>query len=288
MKKLLLVFVLISFNLLFAQEEKVKVDPNLNKWVPSFITGLNISQIALENWSKGGENSLAYTLTGDFKLVYKTDEWKFRNQFKAAFGKTKLGDAEIRTTENEFFLETVLSRHIHGWAVNPYVSNLVRSSITTGYDYSVDPSLKIADFFDPGYITQSAGFTYDQLENIQTRLGVAFQETITSTDALAVRYSDDPDTEDEIEKFKFDTGLESVTDANFNIDENLFYTTKLRLFTRFDSLDVWDVRWDNTITAKVNSWLNVNLDVIVIHEISQTRRTQFKEALQIGIVYRLL
>ncbi len=285
--KQILAILFFCFAILNAQEEEKKVDPNLNKWVPSFTAGLNISQIALENWSKGGENSLAYTLTGDFKLAYKTDSWKFRNRLKAAFGKTKLGDSEIRTTENEFFFETVLSYHILGWKVNPFVGNLVRSAITPGYDYNKDPKEKTADFFNPGYITQSFGFTCDQMENLQTRLGIALQETVTNTDALAVKYSDDPDTE-EIEKFKFETGLESVTDANFNVDTNLLYTTKLRLFTRFESLDVWDVRWDNTITAKVNSWLNVNLDVILIHEISQTKRTQLKEALQIGIVYTLL
>lgn len=269
----------------FAQDEP---DPRMNKWTPSMVTGLNISQITFENWSKGGENSLAFSLTGDFKLLYMSENWRFKNQFKGAFGKTKLGDDEIRTTDNEFFLETVLSYHVLGWAVNPYVSNLVRSSFADGYDYKKTPKEKIADFFDPGYITQSIGFTYDKIEHIQTRLGVAFQETITSTDTLALKYSDDPETTGEIEKFKFETGIESVTDANFNIDENLVYNTKLRLFTRFENLDVWDVRWDNTITAKVNSWLNVNLSVILIHEVSQTLKTQFKEALQVGIVYTIL
>jgi hypothetical protein len=285
MKRTITIALLFAILPLFAQEEVV--DPKLNKWVPSLVSGLNISQIAFENWSQGGENSLAYTLTADFKLGYKTERWNFRNQFKAAFGKTKLGDDEIRTTDNEFFLESVLSYHILGWAVNPYFSNLVRSSITTGYDYKIDPKLKIADFFDPGYITQSLGFTYDTNENFQTRLGVAFQETITSTEELAAKYSDDPETLNEIEKFKFETGIESVTDANFNLDENLLLTTKLRLFTRFEDLAIWDVRWDNTITAKVNNWLNVNLGVIVIHEVSQTKKTQLKEALQIGITYTI-
>lgn len=279
----LLISVLQSFA--FAQES---ADSNLYHWTPSMITGLNISQITFENWAKGGENSLAFSLNGDFKLLYANDSWKFKNQLKAAFGKTKLGEDEIRTTDNEFYFESVLSYHILGWAVNPYFSNIVRSSFTEGFDYKEDPKVKIADFFDPGYITQSLGFTYDKLENIQTRLGVAFQETITKSDELAIKYSDDSDTKDEIEKFKFDTGIESVTDANFKLEDNIIYATKLRMFTRFESLDVWDIRWDNTISAKVNNWLNVNLSVILIHEISQTLRTQLKEALQIGIVYTIL
>jgi hypothetical protein len=100
-------------------------------------------------------------------------------------------------------------------------------------------------------------------------------------------YSDDPETLDEVEKFKFETGLESVTGAKYNFMENMQYSSFLRLFTRFDMIDVWDVRWDNTITAKVNDYINVNIAVVLIHEISQTRKTQLKEALQIGVVYAL-
>jgi hypothetical protein len=51
---------------------------------------------------------------------------------------------------------------------------------------------------------------------------------------------------------------------------------------------VWDVRWDNTITAKVNSYVNVSLNALVIHEIAQTRRTQLKETLALGFTYRIM
>jgi hypothetical protein len=172
-----------------------------------------------------------------------------------------------------------------GWKVNPYFSNTVRTQVTEGFDYETTPGTKISDFFDPGYITQSLGFTYDQLENIQTRLGIAFQEVITNR---FTQYSDDPETPNEIEKFKFETGIESVTDANFTLDDNLILKTKLRLFSRFESMDVWDVRWDNTITAKVNSWLNVNFAYLLIYQKDQSPTTQMKQALQLGIVYTII
>ena len=282
MKNLLLNFIFASVITLSAQENNP--DPDLNKWIPSMVAGLNISQISFNNWAQGGENSLAFTLSGEFNLKYNTEKWKFKNYLKTAFGKTKLGDADIRQTDNEIYLEDVISYRI-GWMVNPYFSNTVRTAITEGFDYEKEPAEKIADFFDPGYITQSLGFTYDENKIVQTRLGLAFQETFTNN---LNHYSDDPETIDEIEDFKFDTGLENVTDVNWNLDENVLYISKLRLFTRFESLDVWDVRWDNTISAKVNSWMNVNLGLILIHEISQTKKTQIKEALQIGIVYRIL
>jgi len=66
-------------------------------WIPSAISGLNISQIALSNWAKGGDNSIAWTLLSNFGLTYINDNWTFNNSFKFAFGRTKLGTQDFRT-----------------------------------------------------------------------------------------------------------------------------------------------------------------------------------------------
>lgn len=79
-----------------------------------------------------------------------------------------------------------------------------------------------------------------------------------------------------------------MTDAKVTVAENIVWQSKLRLFSRFETIDVWDVRWDNTITASVNSWLNLNFSYILIYEKAQSIKTQTKEALQIGIAYKIL
>lgn len=145
--------------------------------------------------------------------------------------------------------------------------------------------MQIVDFFDPGYLTEAIGFTYDKNKIVTTRLGIALQQTFANKFALL--YTDDPATPAEIEKFKLDTGIESVTDVKYEFLPNMTYDSFLRLFTRFNSLDVWDVRWNNIITAKINDYINVNFTVTVVHEISQTRRTQVREALQLGFSYTL-
>ncbi|MGD8777388.1 MAG: DUF3078 domain-containing protein [Ignavibacteria bacterium] len=255
-----------------------------NKWFPSLVTSLGINQISFTNWQAGGDNSVSWTLSGNFKLNRESDLWGFRNQVKASYGRTKTGGSIYKTIENEFYLEAVVAYNV-GWSVSPYFSNSIRTQITKGYDYTVNGSPNISDFFDPGYITQTFGFTYDQYKKIIPRIGLAFQEVFADK---FTQYTDDEETLDEIEKFKFETGLETVTDLNFLVDTNLLYSGKLRLFTRFESLDVWDVRWDNAITAKVNSWLNVNFNYVVLYEKDQSLLTQTKESLQIGITYSWL
>lgn len=255
-----------------------------NKWIPSLVTGLGINQVGFTNWVKGGENSIAWSLFGDFKLNRESDTWSFRNQIKAAYGRAKVGSDVYKTTDNDFYMEDVAIYNV-GWAVSPFISNSIRTQVTKGYDYKVEGSPNVSDFFDPGYVTQTLGFTYDKYQNVITRLGLAFQEVFTNK---FNQYSDDPETLNKVEKFKFETGIESVTDINYTLDTNILYASKLRLFSQFKSLDVWDVRWDNSITAKVNSWLNVNFTYLLVYEKAQSPLTQTKQTLQIGIVYTLL
>ncbi|MFH1197417.1 MAG: DUF3078 domain-containing protein [bacterium] len=278
MKRMLLLLILTA-SIGFAQE----TDSTLNKWTPSLVTGFNINQIAFSNWTKGGTNSITWSLTEDFLIAYKSLDWNFKNQLKSSYGQTKVGSDEFITNDNELYLESVVSKNI-GWIIDPYFSNTVRTQITKGYDLKDATKTQISDMFDPGYITQSLGFAYDRNENFVTRLGVAIQEVITNK---FTGYSDDPETT-EIEKFKFETGLESVTDAQTVLAENIMGKTKLRLFSRFESLDVWDVWWDNTITAKVNDWLNVNFTYLLVYQLDQSPTAQMKQALQLGIVYTLL
>ena len=279
-----LLVVLVVFPIItFAQKE---VDTTLKSgWNPSFIIGLNISQISFKDWSQGGSNSLSFSSFSKVDLILIEDTYRWANFLKLAFGRTKIESQGYRTTDNEFFFETILSKNL-GWAIDPYFSASARTSLTKGFDYKVTPELQTADFFDPGYLTQAIGFLYKKEEMFVTRLGVSFQETFANK--FAALYSDDEATKDKIEKFKLETGLESVTVFKYEFLPQTTYATYLRLFTRFNDLDVWDVRWDNIISAKVNDYLNVNLNVLILHEINQTRRTQIKQALNLGFVFKLI
>ena len=280
MKKLFLLLLTFSMaNLLVAQE----ADSTLNKWTPSLLLSLNLSQIAFQDWSKGGEDAFSFTLGGDWVMNYKASNWSFKNQLKGEWGQSKQGTDIKKITVNYFYNETVYL-YDPGWLFIPFASNLVRSPISNGYDYSDDIKKQIVAFFDPGYVTQTIGFAYDKSEIIKTRLGIAFEESFSSK--FAADYTDDKDT-DEIETFRYETGIESITDLNLKLDDNVIYKSKLRLFSGFDRMTVWDVAWDNTFTAEVNKWLNVNLSFILVYKASESLRTQMQEGLQVGIVYNL-
>lgn len=281
MKQIILLLLTFSFINVRAQDT-VAVKSN---WEYKGVSSVNISQIAFSNWTAGGDDAITYTLIGNFAANYTVETWSLRNSLKVSYGQTKLGDDDFKINDNELYQETVYSRKF-GWAVDPYVSNTIRTNVAPGYQYAAgDSSYQTSDIFDPGYISQSIGFTYDKSAWAKTRLGVGFQEIFTSK---YPNYTDDPDTPDELETFKFETGIESVSDFDIKIMENVVYKAKLRLFTRFNDIEKWDVRWDNTFTSQINKHIVVNFALLLIYDESQSMQRQIKQGLQVGLTYNLI
>ena len=274
---LLALFTIVSF----AQDTtEVKKD---TLWTPDGVVGINLSQVAFSNWAQGGQNSLSFTFFSLLGLDYIGDPWKWRNGLKFAYGRTKFGDEEYRTNDNEIFYESTLIYHI-GWAVSPYAGVTARTAVTKGFNYDLEPSVQIVDFMDPFYLTEAVGFIYDRIPNFSSRLGVGMKQTWA--DKFAALYTDNSETL-ELEKFKNETGIESVTEYKWEFLENMSYLTSLRLFGTFDDLSVWDVRWDNIIAAKVNDYISVTFNVLLIYDEDESVQRQLKEALQLGISYNL-
>ena len=258
-------------------------------WNNTLVAGLNITQVSLKDWTQGGENTLAWAFQTNGLFAYKQPEWVWKNTLKITYGQTKLGDADYQKSEDEFFWESLYSRNI-GWKIDPYVANQVRTQLAPGYamktnaQTGLEEKVQTSGLWDPGYLIQSAGFTYTEGETFFTRAGVALKETFSANYGFA----DDKETMDEIEDFHFQTGVESATGVKLNVMENILYTSQLNLFSAFNQLDVWDVRWDNSLTAKVNSYVNVSLNLLLVHDVAQSRRTQIKQALTLGLQYTLL
>lgn len=278
MKRIFFFIFLLSTAYLYSQT----ADTNLNKWIPKGIVGLNFSSISFDNWTQGGDDAFTYSFIGKVGVDYKTLDWELLNNLKLVYGQTKIGGDEFKTNDNEFYLESIFKLRL-GWIVEPFFSNIIRTTIATGYKYEKDTVFPIATFFDPGYVTQSLGFSYGIAKLFKIRVGVAAQEIFTSK---YHQYSDDPKTT-EIEKFKFETGIECILDLEYTLMDNILLKSQLRLFSAFNRFDVWDVRWDNTIAAQVNKYVVVNLNVLLIYEQAQSLKIQLKKAFQVGLTYSI-
>jgi hypothetical protein len=253
-------------------------------WKHTMILSANITQVSFTDWAQGGENALAYALFIEGKSTYAEGVIDWVNSYKFGFGQAKLGSQSIRKTDDKIDLESVLTYKV-GAFINPYASASLKSQFIEGATYNAaGQATPVSNFFDPVYLTQSAGVGYQPMPEVKTRFGIALREVVTDKFNT---YSDDPTTV-QVEKVKVDGGMESVTEIGWTVLENVLLNSKLELFAPIKYFEKTTVRSDNTLSAKVNKYLSVNLNVQLIHDTQVQARTQIKQTLALGFSYTLL
>lgn len=272
-----IVLTLLALGMIFTINAQEKKESTNGKWIPEATAGINLSQVAISNWAAGGENKLAWNFVFEGKLNYQKDKLGFKNLLKINYGRTKEGDGLNKTVQNDLLYNNRLS-YKSGWIFDYYAGANLISYIAPGYDYSAAAPVEVTQFLNPADVTESFGLSYDKNKSIQTQLGFGFHQVFSKP-------INDADSGTDV---KTETGIESITNMKLGLTEKISWTSYLRLFSGFDRLQTWDVRWDNTVTASVNSWLNVNLTFLVVYDKSQSLKTQVKEALNLGISYKLL
>lgn len=281
MKQFLLVLLFASALIAQTPEPSAPV----SEWKHTLVTGLTVTQVSYSDWSQGGENALAYTLSVDGKSVIDQTMTNWSNSYKFAYGQTRLGSKGLRKTDDKIELESVLTYKL-GTAVNPYASATFKSQFDDGfkYDDATNTKVKTSSALDPMYLTQAVGVGYQPITQVKTRLGAAVREVLSD----AFSYADDAATT-AMEQSRVEGGLESVTDIEVKIEENTMFTSKLEMFAPFNNIDVVVVRSDNTISSKVSKYVVVVFNVQLINDRNMgTAKTQIKEGLALGISYTFL
>ena len=214
MKKFICIMLLLPA-VVFGKEKSS--NDSTSVWNKQLIAGFNISQVSYSNWVKGGENAVSWTTTMDAKFEKDTKQENWTTTSKLRYGQTKQEDIGIRKTIDKIDFSTA---YIYKYrkALNPFISGALRTQFSTGYKYSGTERSPRSDFIDPLYLTQSAGAGFIFSKALKVKIGGALKETFASTYAH-LGYTDDPDTP-EIEKYKIETGISSVTTFYHKFSKN--------------------------------------------------------------------
>ena len=257
---------------------KAQQVPDTSSWKHSVVAGVTATQVSYTDWAQGGENALAWTSTLDGKSSYEPSSYIWSTSYSFAYGNTKLGTQGVRKTDDKIDIASTFTYKM-GVYVNPYIAATFKSQFTQGYTYdAVGTATAISNFLDPAFITQSAGVGYQPAPEVKTRLGAALREIVTDR---YTQYSGG-------EKTQVEGGLESVTEAEATIDDNLLFKAKLELFSAFKKMDQVVVRSDNTLTAKISKYFSTIINVQLIQERPISPRTQVKQTIALGFSYVLM
>ncbi len=278
----------------WAQDEAEQVSPD-EAWNTSLTAKLAGSQAAYSNWQEGGLNTLSVTSTVDGKFVRGGEHWIQTYELRFAFGLVQQDTLAVRKSDDLIRLGAGLQYRGDGLlqTFRPTISAVLRTQFADGFNYDEDPfddgvdrssPVNTSSFFSPAVLTQSLGMTYEPAPWISTRLGVAGKETIVNDPGLRVLYDVDPGS-----SFRAEAGVESETSVDRELFTNVRYQSRLNLFQAFtQGREPLDVLWENVITMKVNSWLNVGLEYVMLYDANRSDAVQIKEVLSVGVSFALL
>jgi len=253
-------------------------------WRHSVVAGLNLNEVAYSDWAQGGTNVLAFTpwLSGNSRQDLEGSDWS--TSYKFAYGQARVGSQGVRKTDDEIYMETLFILKTNP-TINPYVGATLRTQFAPGFKYdAAGTGTPISRFFDPGYLSQSAGIAWQPVHEVKTGLGLGLREIFTSR---FTQYADDPRTA-QIERTKVEGGIRLLAHVDWKFAENTALILNQEFFSPFETPDQVFVRSDNSVVMRMSRVFSVNVNVLLIQDLTVSPRTQIKQVMALGVSYVLV
>jgi hypothetical protein len=253
--------------------------------------GISFLQSSSANWIYGEQNYFNLKLGLRSQDENGFGKIKFKHQVSADLGARYSRDSSdlfpIRTSENEFFAEGVFSYDVGGKfgpyaTVSPFISATLRTPITESFYYTQEGRYRRASLWDPVQSSEAAGLNYTYFKGpdyLSSRAGVALYQTRAN---FHTQLTDKFETI-EVERYKAESGIEFVTDAYLVLDSLINYNGRLELFSTFQDPSTWRINLRSEFRATIWKFIVASLSFDVIHNIQQTRRTQYRQSLMLGV-----
>ncbi len=278
--------------MIYAQDDKGEKE---KAWVLTGVTGLNMSQTAMSNWSAGGENSVSGNAYLNATLTHKVGKWLWVSTAVLDYGLSKTESQGLRKSTDQIKLSTQLGYSASDkWYYT--LTGDFSTQFASGYDYDDDPPRKhISTFLAPAYLNIAAGMEWRPKTNYSVLLSpISTKMTFVCDDYLSDLGSFGVD---EGDRFKIEVGAYVKGRAEFKLMENVNVITTADFFTPYSSdFGQVDIDWDLLISMKINKYLSatINTSLVYDNDVKQYddndlqiggAKVQFKEVLGIGIAY---
>jgi len=289
--------------------------PKDTSWKFTGLTSLNFTQVYLNNWAAGGEQSLALTSLANLNLNYKKGNKSWTNQLDLAYGLMQQGGDEVRKTDDRIdFLSKYGIQANDKWYYT-FLFNF-KSQFAPGYNYP-DDSTKISEFMAPGYVLLSLGADYKPSDKfsafvspLTSKMTFVLNQDLADAGAFGVeaaKFNAEGVKTKDGENSLIEVGAYVNLLVNVDVMENVNLKSRLELFSSYteDPTHI-DVFWENILAMRVNKYITCNITTTLIYDhdidIQETKkngepktddegnpiigpRTQFKEVLSLGLTY---
>ena len=261
-------------------------------WVLKGVTGLNMSQTAMANWSAGGENSIAGNAYLNASLTPKKGNWLWVTNMVLDSGLSKTKSQGMRKSSDKIGLSTQLGYSTDNVWFYTLMGDL-NTQFAKGYDYP-DKEHQISNFFAPAYSNIALGMEWRPKSNYSLLLSpVSTKMTFVTDDYLSDlgAFGVDPG-----DHFKIEGGAFVKARAELPVMENVNLITTADFFTPYSKdFGNIDVNWDVLISMKINKVLSATINTTLKYDndvktfddngVKKGAKVQFKEVLGIGLAY---
>jgi hypothetical protein len=276
-------------------------------WKKGGLLALNLAQTSLTNWAAGGQNSVA--VNGIFSVFanYTKEKSRWDNSLDIGYGLLKQGrNSEFRKTDDKI---DFLSKYGRQAFKNVYYAALLnfKTQMTPGYNY-IDATTKekISDIFAPAYILVALGLDYKPNAYFSVFLApLTGKFTFVNDTTLSLAYGLDAGKKSKSEIGGYLRAIYTKNDFKGEFMKNVSFTTKLDLFSNYaDKPQNVDVAWETLIGLKVNKYIGVNFNTVLLYDDNIKvpfdlngndiieageavgSKVQFKEILGVGFSYK--
>ena len=283
---------LLSSQLAAAQSGPAATPPtdSVRYWATHLRAGLNANEALLsKNWKSGGTSSLGVSLLFNGTAAYQrgVHNWQGEADFLYA-GQYTADGTGYRKTNDRLYLDTKYGYDLtKKWGLFTALNLLTQ--FAPGYNYDDDNhATLISSFLAPGYLTSSFGAEFHPNKRFNLRLApVAPRVTIVRQPD---RFRQPADTT--IYGVKpgratfWQFGFQALAQLELPLGPNADLKARYVLFVDYARPRLVDTshRLDLTLTAKVNSIINVSLGGIVLYDYNQDQGFQYSQNLALGIV----
>lgn len=278
------------------RRELVQIE-NPKHWVMGGNVALDVTQMAVSNWVKGGENTITLLSTLELYANYSKGHhlWESKGVFK--YGAIRQGEKSIRTNEDK--IDITSSYGYKAFTKFYYSAQLnFKSQFAPIYSYNENTKTALlSKFMAPATLTVGAGFDYRPNErNVLSVSPLSSKNTFVVSDTVShSKYNVDDD-----RYMRSETGLNVKWTYKNKIWKDIEVNSVAEFFSNyFVKPQNVDIDWNLEIVLPINYYVRATVSTEMIYDDDQeipvkddagnqigvTKKLQFKELMKLGVVF---
>ena len=124
---------------------------------------------------------------------------------------------------------------------------------------------------------------YKPIDYVQLQSGLSLKQTFVADTTLSSRYGVKKG-----ENFRSEGGFSVGANIKKDVAKNLVLNSSVQTFTNFlESVEHTDLMFSNELTGKINSFMNTNIQFVLMYDRDFNKQIQVKQVLAVGLSFNV-